>query len=178
MTFNEFKNNVEQWAAERGIYDHSTVQAQALKAISEAGELADAVIKNDHLALVDAIGDVAVCLVNVAAMSGIEVAVLDAGVTERDAKVAAVAICLSVAEVADCALSAPECNEDLDHAIHLALALMRVLAMSEGTTLEACCDAAWDEIKDRKGRMVAGGAFVKDEDDSVSDLAAFAGGGK
>ena len=26
-----------------------------------------------------------------------------------------------------------------------------------------CLSAAWDEIKDRKGRMVPGGAFVKDE---------------
>ncbi len=26
-----------------------------------------------------------------------------------------------------------------------------------------CLAAAWDEIKDRKGRMVPGGAFVKDE---------------
>lgn len=163
MTFQEFKANVEQWAQDRGIYDHSTALAQALKAVSEAGELADAVIKNDHLALVDAIGDVVVCLVNVAAMSGIEVVVLESGVTEFDAKEAAVAICRSVAEAADCALSSPEGNEHLDQAIHQALAAMRVLAMSEGTTLEACCDAAWDEIKDRKGRMVPGGAFVKEE---------------
>lgn len=163
MTFQEFKENVEQWAQDRGIYEHSTALAQALKAVSEAGELADAVIKNDHLALVDAIGDVAVCLVNVAAMSGIEVVVLESGVTEFDAKESAVAICRSVAEAADCALSAPGCNERMDQAIHLALAVMRVLAMSEGTTLEACCDAAWDEIKDRKGSMVTGGAFVKEE---------------
>ena len=26
-----------------------------------------------------------------------------------------------------------------------------------------CCEAAWNEIKDRKGHMIAGGAFVKDE---------------
>ena len=26
-----------------------------------------------------------------------------------------------------------------------------------------CLAAAWDEIKDRKGRMIPGGAFVKDE---------------
>jgi hypothetical protein len=25
-----------------------------------------------------------------------------------------------------------------------------------------CCESAWLEIKDRKGRMVAGGAFVKE----------------
>jgi NTP pyrophosphatase (non-canonical NTP hydrolase) len=29
--------------------------------------------------------------------------------------------------------------------------------------LAECMAAAWEEIKDRKGRMVAGGAFVKDD---------------
>ena len=32
-----------------------------------------------------------------------------------------------------------------------------------GFNITDCLAAAWDEIKDRKGRMVHGGAFVKDE---------------
>lgn len=32
----------------------------------------------------------------------------------------------------------------------------------KGTTLAACYESAWEEIKDRKGRMVDGGVFVKD----------------
>src|SRR5699024_12760953 len=71
MNWNKFKNNVEQWAAERGIYEHSTPEAQLLKALSELGELADAVVKNDREALKDAIGDVAVCLVNYARMANL-----------------------------------------------------------------------------------------------------------
>src|SRR5699024_9890193 len=59
------------WAEERGIYEHSTPEAQLLKALSELGELADAVIKNDREALIDAIGDVAVCMVNYAKMAGV-----------------------------------------------------------------------------------------------------------
>ena len=100
MTFDEFCNNVEAWADDRGIYQHSTKHAQALKAVSEIGELADAVIKNDQAALQDAIGDVIVCLVNLCVMSDLEI--------------------------------------------------------------KSCCESAWNEIKDRKGHMVAGGAFVKD----------------
>jgi hypothetical protein len=45
MTFEDFKTNVQQWATERGIYEHSTAVAQALKAVSELGELCDAVVK-------------------------------------------------------------------------------------------------------------------------------------
>lgn len=96
----ELEQNVIQWARERGIYEFSTPQAQALKAVSEIGEVADAIIKADHTALVDGIGDVMVCLINLAHMYE--------------------------------------------------------------TDLEECLEAAWNEIKDRKGRMVAGGAFVKE----------------
>lgn len=37
-------------------------------------------------------------------------------------------------------------------------------------TLRPCLDYAWEEIKDRKGHMVEGGAFVKDEPEEASDL--------
>lgn len=73
MTFEQFEANVKDWSEARGIYEHSSKHAQALKAVSEMGELADAVIKNDRDALQDAIGDVIVCLVNVAEMSGLDV---------------------------------------------------------------------------------------------------------
>ena len=96
----DIEQKVIQWAAERQIYEHSTSQAQVLKAVSEMGELADASIKADRDALIDAIGDVMVCLTNVAFMTG--------------------------------------------------------------TGLAECFDRAWNEIKDRRGRMVRGGAFVKE----------------
>lgn len=32
-----------------------------------------------------------------------------------------------------------------------------------GVDMHECMQAAWDAIKDRKGHMIAGGAFVKDE---------------
>lgn len=102
MTLEDFKNNVQQWSTDRGIYAHSTVEAQTLKAVSEMGELADAVIKSDTDDIEDAIGDVVVCLVNVAHMSGLD--------------------------------------------------------------FEGCCYRAWYEIKNRSGRMIPGGAFVKEGD--------------
>ena len=101
LTFEQLVLNVESWAAERGIYEHSNARAQLMKAFSEMGELADVEINWDKDAAADAVGDVLVCLINFCAMSGLD--------------------------ITDCLVG------------------------------------AWDEIKDRKGRMVPGGAFVKDE---------------
>lgn len=91
---------VNDWAMKRGIYEHSTAQAQTLKAMSELGELADAVIKGDRDKVIDGIGDVVVCLTNVAFMNG--------------------------------------------------------------TDLHECFYRAYEEIKNRRGKMSPGGAWVKD----------------
>lgn len=98
--FARFMSLVQQWAQERGIYEHSTIQAQVLKAVSEMGELADATIKDDRDGFIDAVGDVLVCIVNACYMRGVDIS--------------------------------------------------------------ECTNSAWKEIKDRKGHMVAGGAFVKE----------------
>lgn len=55
--------DVECWALDRGILDHSTPQAQLLKAVSELGELCDAEIKDDEFGAMDAVGDTLVCLI-------------------------------------------------------------------------------------------------------------------
>mgnify|MGYP000076497831 CR=1 FL=1 len=100
MKFEEFEDNVVEWAAAHGIYKYSDAKAQTLKAVSEMGELADNIIKGKDVS--DDIGDIIVCLINVA---------------------------------------------------YLKNALMG-----------DCFDAAWNDIKDRKGHMVESGAFVKDSD--------------
>lgn len=104
MTLEEFEGNVQEWSTVKGIYAHSTVQAQALKAVAEMGELADSIIRGDSVD--DDIGDILVCLVNVATLAG--------------------------------------------------------------TDLASCAEVAWDEIKDRKGYMVPGGAFVKEAPEDAS----------
>ena len=68
-----FKENVEQWAIDRGIYEHSNSRAQLFKALSEIGELADGIIKDRLEEIKDAIGDVAVCLVNYSVLIGIDI---------------------------------------------------------------------------------------------------------
>ena len=91
---------IVQWSESRRIIQNSTAEAQLLKAVSEMGELADATIKNDKDEIIDAVGDVMVCLVNYCAI------------------------------------------QDID--------------------LVSCMDAAYAQIKHRKGTLLPNGVFVKE----------------
>ena len=159
--FEQFEQNVQRWATERGIYEHSTALAQALKAVSEVGELCDAVIKNDRDALIDSIGDTAVCLVNVIAMRGGPNGFEKSYISSRgDASVSAGVVAYQVAKVGmnwyihkldDVVPDAQDALTDLE-----------LFARDAGLDFDDCCESAWLQIRDRKGHMVAGGAFVKE----------------
>jgi uncharacterized protein YabN with tetrapyrrole methylase and pyrophosphatase domain len=95
--------DVIRWSEERGIIPNSTSVAQYRKAQEEMHELHTAIINRNRADIIDGLGDVLVCLINVAALE----------------------------------------NVDLTH----------------------CLLTAYNEIKDRKGHMNAGGIFVKDSDE-------------
>lgn len=101
MSWNITELDVIRWAEARGIIANSDSKIQLLKAVSEMGELADAIIKRDRPAIVDGIGDVLVCLIVVGAI--------------------------------------------------------------EDVNLTHCLEAAYNEIKHRKGYLNKDGVFVKDE---------------
>jgi NTP pyrophosphatase (non-canonical NTP hydrolase) len=71
MSWNVTELDVIRWAEARGIIANSDSKTQMLKAVSEMGELADAIIKRNRPAIVDGIGDVLVCLIVVAALEDI-----------------------------------------------------------------------------------------------------------
>ena len=68
MTFVDLELHVIQWAEARKIIPNSTPEAQYMKAISEMGELADALLKKKPNDIKDAIGDTVVCLINMCAL--------------------------------------------------------------------------------------------------------------
>jgi uncharacterized protein YabN with tetrapyrrole methylase and pyrophosphatase domain len=100
MSWNQVEMSVIRWSEERGIIPNSTSIAQYRKAQEEMHELHTALINRNRPEIIDGLGDVLVCLINVAALE----------------------------------------NVDLTH----------------------CLQAAYNEIKDRKGHMNAGGIFVKE----------------
>ena len=71
MSYADVENKIIIWAQARRIIPNSTPEVQLLKAMSEMGELADATIKKDKEAVVDAVGDVMVCLINYCALQDI-----------------------------------------------------------------------------------------------------------
>lgn len=100
MSYANVEMKIVQWSEARRIIQNSTAWTQLLKGFSEMGELADATIKDDKDEIVDAVGDVMVCLVNYCAI------------------------------------------QDID--------------------LVSCMDAAYSQIKDRKGTLLPNGVFVKE----------------
>jgi len=71
MSYAQVEIKIIQWSESRKIIPNSTPEVQLLKAVSEMGELADATIKKDKEAVVDAVGDVMVCLINYCALQDI-----------------------------------------------------------------------------------------------------------
>lgn len=96
-----YAERIRQWAHDRNLLTGSTPQAQFVKLIEEAGELAAAIARGDQNEFEDALGDMFV--------------------------------------------------------------VMTILAAQTGADIEECIAAAWNEIKDRKGKMIDG-IFVRNAD--------------
>jgi len=58
------------WAQDKGIYKTGDARTQFVKLMEEAGELAQAILKNDEPEVIDAIGDMVVVLTNLAKLRG------------------------------------------------------------------------------------------------------------
>ncbi len=71
-TYRIVETEILRWAEARKIIPNSTPTAQYLKAVSEMGELADALSKNDMPAIKDAVGDTLVCMINMCALLDID----------------------------------------------------------------------------------------------------------
>lgn len=67
-TFAELEMAVIRWSEARRIIPNSTPFAQSIKAVEEINELVDALRDNNREEAIDAVGDVAVCLLNVCAL--------------------------------------------------------------------------------------------------------------
>ena len=61
---------IRQWAEDKGIYKSGDARTQYVKLMEEAGELAQAILKNDEHEVIDAIGDMVVVLTNLAKLRG------------------------------------------------------------------------------------------------------------
>lgn len=65
---NEFEP-IRDWADSRGIYDKGDIKTQYLKLLEEVGELSKAILKEDELEFIDAVGDCVIVLTNLVELS-------------------------------------------------------------------------------------------------------------
>jgi len=63
-------DKIREWAKAKGIYKSGDSKTQYVKLMEEAGELAQAILKNDEPEVIDAIGDMVVVLTNLAKLRG------------------------------------------------------------------------------------------------------------
>jgi hypothetical protein len=138
-----------------GLYEegNSTEKMQILKAISEAGELADSIAKNDREQAKDDIGDILVCLINACHISGYgSFSANSRFFTYRNYEILEV-----FGKLTSC----------LGDGILVGISYSKVgdyiatVADIFGLTIDECLDQAISEIEKRKGKIV-NGVFIKD----------------
>ena len=64
---------IREWAENRGLYSKGDAKTQYIKLQEEAGELAQAILKDDQPDVIDAIGDMVVVLTNLAHLRGVSI---------------------------------------------------------------------------------------------------------
>ena len=149
-SFKELSTLVKQWAANKDILRRDASPQQYLKILEGTGETAAAILRNQPDKIKEGFGDMAVTMIIYAAQKGVSME----GREEHEA--------------------APLVPHESDFIIrrfieHInggfflyAYDTLVILAAKHSLTLEECLEAAWDEIKDRKGKTV-GNVFVKEE---------------
>lgn len=147
---NATKDKVIQWAKDRNIIPNSTTRTQCLKAVSEIGELADALIKHDVEAIKDAAGDIMVCFYIAS--------YLQRTTTDQ--------ICIN--QLVQLLSYVYKCTGSCTQGLHQdneadPLHILEWIIEGYDLTLNECIDSAYNVIKDRKGTLLENGVFVKQE---------------
>lgn len=148
-----------------GATGEGTRIGQQAKTEEEFRELLEAIETDDRHEQRDAIGDIYVTVVMQAQMWGLTIA--DCCATElvrsewlgNDSGQHLARLNDAVSQISDAI-----CRDDIDEVkfgISNALVELSGLSSELGFSLAECIDAAWNEIKDRKGRMI-NGIFVKE----------------
>lgn len=146
-------DEINQWAASKGIHASSSAERQYLKLLEEQQELYKGILDDDIEAIKDAIGDCYVVLANMAWFSGTQGVKLD---IHLPLSMRGPIVMFSSLQVfSTSALQVPR------HWMDVAVGSLSALASAFNLTLEECVDQAVNTILKRTGKMVDG-VFVKD----------------
>lgn len=159
MQFKEFKENVIKWSKDRQIIPNSTSSAQFGKTLEEIAELWQAIVSGDDKEIMDAVGDIAVTLINVDYLVAMENGDLKGYLPDEF-----------------CMVDGIDWKDDMRRLLKMVSFYTTMpdfaeKAMEElygipghfGLHFSDCLQSAWDEIKDRTGTMGEDGVFIKNK---------------
>ena len=156
------QTDIEQWAVDHNLHTCDP-QRQALKLIEEQGELASAIVRDNHEETVDAIGDITVAAIVMAKQLNAPVdlwAAFERSTNVCDKEIDFYAgIGSLVGHVAD--LTRFVNNKYAYLRIEYVLTMVADIAHMLGIDYISAVQSAYDTIKDRKGKMV-NGIFIKE----------------
>lgn len=157
------QTNIEQWAVDRNLHTGDP-HRQALKLIEEQGELASAIVRDNHEEMVDAIGDVTVVAIVMAKQLNAPVdlwAAFERSTNACNKEVDFYAgIGSLVGNIAD--LTRFVNNKYAYLRIEYVLTMVADIAHVLGIDYISAVQSAYDTIKDRKGKLV-NGVFIKED---------------
>ena len=170
LTIQELVPLIQEWAKEREIYEQLTPFDELIKTHEEVGELIKACYDNDCPAIQDAIGDVMVTLINYCYFKEVDFIPIIRKSLERPntTRVSLWFIALQVNRSLNSLIfdeAKSKDNDTLEYILFTACEMLKPLnsiALLEDTTIEECLNIAYNEIKNRTGKMI-NGKFVKDE---------------
>ena len=157
--------NIENWAEARNLIEGSTPKKQFIKLMEEFGELCSGVSKNKIDVVKDSIGDCFVVMVILAAQRKKDEMLQYAEINDQcryfNVDIESRLIeSLSSLNRLSYELSSPE---NISALFGLFFIELVEVARYFDLDIHDCVQSAWDEIKDRKGRMIDG-VFVKEGD--------------
>lgn len=161
MMTEELKAKTRQWFIDRNLQEANPVK-QFIKLMEESGELFEGLAKGKADLIEDALGDMQVVLIGLALQleNGNQ---LEAGPQEMDL----LALVSNLGVMAGKLYNHLFYRETLGPRVNAELLLVQshihALAIHSGTQASDCLAVAYDEIKDRKGRLI-NGVFVKEAD--------------
>ena len=164
MKIKELIKNIEDWAIERELDKKGTVEGQAIKTSEEVAELIIGISKDNIDVIKDSIGDVFVTLV-IGNMLDMKLEVFEEYYKEIERNIKTY---LEEDKKEDIDCLAQEITDVIRNGYYedtLYYGLANLMAIADIYDLDFidCVESAYNEITDRKGKMV-NGTFVKESD--------------
>lgn len=158
---------IEQWAEDRNLIQGSTPEKQFLKLMEEFGELCGGIAKNKPEIIKDSIGDCFVVLVILNQQLKTEVNIVS--ILEEILPLLALTDGEPVTSTMIFAARAGSLAGNLGYEADSKLSIgclfgaLAMISFKYNFDLMDCIEHAYNQIKDRKGKMIDG-VFVKEED--------------